>query len=332
VKTAVLLVCCYAGTLWSQILENPQHHRLLLQGIRYSLEQRYDSAETTFRTVIARYPEHPSGYLYLAGMYQAQYTDYGTTFNARQYDSLLTAAGACAKKMTDNTPTAAWGYYYAGMADAFRSFTASENGNLPTGFYYGISAGGSLERCLEIDSTFDAAKNILGSYYYWRSKLAWIPFVSDRTDEGIRLINESLNHPYEKHLASHNLMLVLTDEKRYAEAEKIGTIMLTEYPDNRSYLWNMVTVYEQWGKTPQLVSTVERLLKSALDAPVINRYTEAACRLKIAQDAYRQQRFGQVREECEKIVALRKYIGKTKGNLKKKISQAEELLSSINKK
>ncbi len=228
--------------------------------------------------------------------------------------------------------SAAWGYYYTGMADAFRSFTASENGNLPTGFYYGISAGGSLERCVELDSTFHAAKNILGSYYFWRSKLAWIPFISDRTDEGIRLIKEALDHPYEKHLASHNLMLILTDEKRYAEAEIIGLAMLSHYPDNRSYLWNMVTVYEQWGKQPQLESVVDRLLKSALEAPVINRYTEAACRLKIAQEAYRQNRYEHVRDECDKIVALRKYIGKTKGDLKKKISQAEELLSFINKK
>ena len=329
-KAAVLLVLCSVGTLSSQILDNPHHHNLLLQGIHYTLEQRYDSAETAFRTIISRYPEHPSGYLYMAGMYQARYTDYGKSFNARQYDSLLTVAGVLAEKLTSSPATAAWGYYYTGMADAFRSFTASENGNLPTGFYYGISAGGSLERCLELDSAFDAAKNILGSYYFWRSKLAWIPFVSDRTDDGIRLINESLDHPYEKHLASHNLMLILTDEQRFAEAEQIGLTMLSLYPGNRSYLWNMVTIYEQWRKQSQLMSIVERLLQSTLEAPVINRYTEAACRLKIAQEAYRQQRYEKVRDECKSIIALRKYIGKFKGDLKKKISQAEELLSMIN--
>lgn len=315
--------------LRSQIVENPEHHRLLLQGIRWTLEQRYDSAETAFRTIITRFPDHPSGYVYLAGLYQAQYTDEGTSFNARRYDSLLSEASRRAGLLIETTATASWGYYYSGMADAFRSFTASEDGNLPVGFYYGISAGNLLERCLELDSTFIPAKNILGSYYFWRSKLAWIPFLTDRTEEGIRMITETLEHPYEKHLASHNLMLILTDEKRYAEAERIGLSMLSQYPDNRSYLWNMVTIYERWGKQHQLAAVVDRLLRSALGAPVINRYTEAACRLKIAQDAYRRRSFETVKKECENIIALRKFIGKTKGDLKKKITQAEDLLSSI---
>jgi tetratricopeptide (TPR) repeat protein len=303
-----------------------------MQGIRHTLEQNYDSAETAFTTMIALFPKHPSGYVYLAGMLQARHTDYGNAFNARQYDSLLTAAGTIAQSMIKEPATAAWGYYYAGLSDAFRSFTASENGNLPTGFYYGISAGRLLEQCLTRDPMFILAKNILGSYYFWRSKLAWIPLISDRTDEGIRLITESMDHPYEKHLASHNLMLIFIDEKRYAEAEYHGEAMLALYPNNRSFLWNMVTVYEQWGKERELMETVRRLLKSALEAPVINRYTEAACRIKLAHFAYRQKDEAGAKDECEKILLLKKYIGKTKGDLKKKIVQAEELLELINER
>jgi tetratricopeptide (TPR) repeat protein len=311
----------------AQVLDDQRHHELLLQGIRQTLEQEYDSAETTFRTMMKEYPSHPSGYLYLAGMLQAKYSDYGERFNRKQYDSLLTAAEKLSEEMIEKKTTAAWGYLYSGMAEAFRSFTASENGNLPTGFYYGISAGQSLKKCLERDSTFVEAKNILGAYYFWRSKLAWIPFISDKTEEGIGLIKESFHHPYEKHLASHNLMLIFIDEKRYAEAEYYGLLMLKEYPSNRSYLWNMMTVYEQWGKYDSLKSIVERLLQSTMNAQVINRYTEVTCRLKLAQFAIHENDKRTARRECEKILALRKFIGKTKGDLKAKIKQAEELLT-----
>ncbi|MEW5797440.1 MAG: hypothetical protein AB1728_00405 [Bacteroidota bacterium] len=319
-----LLPACYG-----QILQEKRLHELLLRGIHYTLSQHYDSAETTFHTMIKEFPQHPSGYLYLAGMFQAKYTDYGDRFNEAQYDSLLNEAEELAERMISTKETTAWGYFYSGMADAFRSYTASESGSLPSGFYYGISAGNALEKCLEMDSTFTEAKNILGSYYFWRSKLAWIPFVSDRTDEGISMIKEAFFHPYEKHLASHNLMLIFIDEKRFSEAEYYGMQMLKEYPENRSYLWIMMTLYEQWGKQESLKRIVDRLLESTLNAPVINRYTEATCRLKLAQFAANRNDVQTVKYECEKIIALKKYIGKTKGDLKKKVRQAEDLVKSM---
>lgn len=320
----VMIQVCFG-----QILQNRRQHELLLNGIHQTLNQQYDSAETTFRKMIEEFPQHPSGYLYLAGMFQAKYTDYGDRFNEKQYDSLLSVAGLKAETMIENKNDAAWGYFYSGMSDAFRSYTASENGSLPTGFYYGMSAGNALEKCLELDSNFTEAKNILGSYYFWRSKLAWLPFVSDRTEEGIHLIQESFSHPYEKHLASHNLMVIFIDEKRFEEAEYYGLQMLKEYPANRSYLWNMMTLYEQWGKADSINAIVERLLYSTLTAPTVNRYTEATCRLKIAQYALRQNDSQTAKSECEKILVLEKYVGKTKGDLKKKIRQAKELMERV---
>lgn len=332
VKSIVLVLLCIVATSDSQVLSDVKHHSLILRGIHFTLEQKYDSAEITFRSIIKKYPEHPSGYAYLAGMYQARYTDYGDALNKELYDSLLNATSRLAEILIRNTAFSAWGYYYAGLSDAFRSFTVSENGNMPMGFYYGISASRSLNKCLEADSSFVIAKNILGSYYFWRSKLAWIPFISDRTQEGISMVEQSLTHPFEKHLASHNLMLILISEKRFEEAEKYGLVMLEAYPQNRSFLWNMMTVYEQWGMQSQLKSIVKRLLSSAQDAKVINYYTEATCRLKLARFALQENNLVDARSECESVILLEKYIDKTKGDLRKKITLAKELLTEIDKK
>jgi hypothetical protein len=315
----------------AQLLQDKRQHSLLLQGIHYTLEQEYDSAETVFRTMIKEFPKHPSGYLYLAGMYQAKYTDYGDHFNQKQYDSLLNVTETLAEVMIEKDETKAWGYFYSGTADAFRSYTASEEGSLPTGFYYGLSAGNLLQRCLEVDSSFVAAKDILGAYYYWRSKLAWIPFISNRTEEGIRFIKETLQHPYEKHLASHNLVLILTDEKRFEESEKYGLEMLELYPNNRSFMWNLVRTYAYWNNTEKLYQMSQRLLNSTLHAPVVNRYIEAACRLKIAEHAFQEKQFEVTREECTKIIELKKYIGKVKGDIRSKVKKAEILMKDSNK-
>ncbi len=326
-----LIAFCVAvpSYLHSQTFEDPRQHSLILQGIDRTLRQEYDSAETTFKQFIKENPAHPAGYLYLAGMLQAKNTDYGDAFNETRYDSLLNTVRDLSEAFIKKQSTAASGYYYQGSAEAFRSYTKSENGNLASGIYYGLSAGNSLERCLETDSNYNEAKNILGSFYFWRSKLAWIPFVSDRSEEGITMIKQSFSHPYEKHLASHNLMVILTEQKRYAEAEKYGSIMLKEYFDNRLFLWNLMTVYEKWDRKKEMIEVVRRLLQSTLNAKVTNRYTEAVCRLKLAQDALSAKDQFTARKELDSILGLGRYIGKTKGDLKKKISQAEDLLETI---
>ena len=77
------LIVSAPSFLFPQLLEDKRQHGLLLQGIHRTLLQEYDSAETVFRTMIREYPDHPSGYLYLAGMLQAQYTDFGDYFNEK---------------------------------------------------------------------------------------------------------------------------------------------------------------------------------------------------------------------------------------------------------
>lgn len=315
--------------LYSQILEDQRQHTLVLTGIDQTLRQEYRAAEQTFQSLITEFPQHPSGYLYLAGMLQAKNTDYGDLFNEKRYDSLLNIVEILSKPFIDDPKREAQGYFYTGSAEAFRSYTKSENGNLASGIYYGLSAGGSLERCLAADPTFIEAKNILGSFYYWKSKLAWIPFVQDRSKEGIALIEESYSHPYEKHLASHNLMVIFTEEKRYADAERFGVAMLKEYPDNRLFLWHLMSIYEKWNKKEQLTETVKKLLLSALNAPVINRYTEATCRIKLARFALERNNTSEARQQLMNVLALKKYIGSVNGDLRKKIGQAEDLLESL---
>jgi tetratricopeptide (TPR) repeat protein len=318
--------------LRAQLLRDQRQHALILRGIDQTLQQEYDTAENTFQSFIKEFPMHPAGYLYLAGMLQAKNTDFGDRFNEDRYDSLLNAVVDLAESLIQNPSSRAEGYFYTGSAEAFRSYTRSENGNLPSGIYYGLSAGASMERCLEADPGFFEAKNILGSFYYWRSKMAWIPFIPDRTREGIDMIMKSHAHPYEKHLASHNLMVILTEEKRYAEAERYGLSMLTEYPENRLFLWNMVTLYEKWGRNSHLQTAVERLLASTLKANVINRYTEASCRLKLARFAMERGNNSAAKEELLRVNALQQFVGSTKGNLKKKIGQANDLLKTIERR
>jgi Flp pilus assembly protein TadD len=124
-------------------------------------------------------------------------------------------------------------------------------------------------------------------------------------------------------------MVIFTEEKRYADAERYGLVMLSEYPDNRLILWNLKTVYEQWQRTDKLKNIIVHLLQCTMESEKINRYTEADCRLKLAQIKIKENNRSEAEEELKKVIALQKYIGKTKGDLRKKINKAEELLETV---
>jgi tetratricopeptide (TPR) repeat protein len=321
----VISVSCY-----SQKLSDPFLHNAIMKGIDETLKQDYLTAQITFQSIIQHYPDHPSGYLYLAGMLQAEYSDYGRMFDEAQYDSLLMLGEYYAGTMISNGKEKDWGYYYAGCTEAYRSFTAAEGGNLPSGIIHGIKAADKLELCLESNSEFYAAMNILGSYYYWRSTMSWIPFLKNRKDEGIRLVKKAVEmNEYEHILGKNNLVSIYIEEKYYSEAEKIAKEVLEKYPNNRNFLWMLMTVCEKTGNHKANRIVVGKLLQSIVSAPVINYYKEATCRVKLAQYAFEDKRYSSVLDETNKVITLKIYVDKVAGDLNKKIKIAESLARDV---
>jgi hypothetical protein len=68
------------------------------------------------------------------------------------------------------------------------------------------------------------------------------------------------------------------------------------------------------------------MLASVMKAPVRNQYSEAACRLKLAQFAMEEHRYNAVIDECSAILKYEDLEGKTKRDLGKKIKAAKILM------
>ncbi len=323
----IILICfvIFSTNIFPQKLSDSALHNLLLKGIDETMLQKYADAKATFTFVMQKYPDHPSGYLYLAGVLQAEFSDYGQLFNKNRYDSLLRQAQLRSEKMMENNIND-WGNYYAGSALACRSFTYVEGGNLPLGLLYAIEAASKLENSLEANPNFYAAMNILGAYYYWRSSMSWMPLIKNRKEEGIALIKTAIQqNEYERILGKNNLIVIFIEEKRYDEAIYYAKEVLLEYPENRSILWMLMTAYEQKKDEKELSLLVPKLLKNIISAPVINYYKEATCRIKLAEYAVRDKNYSIALEEANKVLQFKKYIGKVTGNLSKKIRIAESI-------
>jgi tetratricopeptide (TPR) repeat protein len=313
----------------AQKIQDDQLHQKITAGIDCTVKQDFAGALRIFAAAAAAYPNHPAPYIYWAGALQAQNTDNGREFQRDTYDSLLDKGEANAEAMIAREPASADGYYYAGTVLAYRAFTSSESGNWAGSIFQGVNAAKQFEKALECNPKYYDAMNGLGTYYYWRSKLAWVPFVSDRRAEGISYVMAAARRGvYERGVAQNSLMLILIEEKRYDEAEAAANEMLEEVPNQRSFLWGLMTLYEQTGNAAQLKKIVPRLLASIISAPVVNYYNEAACRIKVAQYAYDDGNYPRTLDECAKVLALKKVDAVSRKSLRKKYSMAEELMNN----
>jgi tetratricopeptide (TPR) repeat protein len=319
-----------AAKLPAQTLSDTTLDGLIHQGIDLTLQQKYPDAKVVFQSVMELFPEHPSGYLCMAATLQAECTDYGERMNRKTFDSLLAQGQILAEHMINSHEDSVWGFYYVGTAQAYRAFSESEEGKLYNAIMDGVSSAKMFEQCLSLDSTFYDAMAGLGTYYYWRSKktefLSWLPFISDRKDEGIRLVNEAMDHgTYDRFVARNALIWIYINEHRLDDALKIIEKGLASYPENRSFLWGLLSTTERMGDSVAIKNCVVRLLASIMQAPVRNIYGEITCRLKLAQFAMAAGDYDSAMHECDLILAYRSDEGKTLRDIAEKIEKAEDL-------
>lgn len=316
------LVC----KLPAQEIPNKKLHLLVVKGIDQTLRQEYDSAKATYSFIIKEYPAHPSGYLYYAATLQAEFADYKGRFDEKKFDSLIEAGQSCAQKMIQQG-VEDWGYYYSGLAYAYHSFSVKENGNIAKGLLLGFNAGNQMQHCLEINPKFYSAMNVLGSFYFWKSQLSWLPFISNKKEEGISFIRQAIEHSmYERILGKNNLLVMYYEEGKYRDALHVGLSVLKEYPNNRNFLWGIMKVADKLHNDSLLEQIVDTLLTSSLQAPVKNYYREAVCRMYKAEIAFKEKNFSVAALESRKVIALRPYRSVANADLGKKIERAEELL------
>lgn len=322
---------------FAQRIPNDNVHEKILAGVNLTLRQDYPSAVNMFRSAIAADPRNPAGYVYLAGMMVAEFSDYdGVAFDEQTFDSLLQKSQLLAEAYLNAKETEAWGYYYEGTALSYRAFWKSENGNLVGAILDGMNSARMFEQCLEIKPDFYDAMSGLGTYYYWRSEktkmLSWLPFVSDRRNEGIELLSKTIAYgTYNKYLAMSSLMWIYFQEHRYQDAAAIVRQALAQYPDNRSFLWELLSIVVKLKDNGAIKECAQHILASTLAAPVRNIVSEIKCRLWLAQIAMDEHRYQDVIDQCRAIERYASEKGRTHVDIGPKLKAAQQMEAEAQK-
>jgi tetratricopeptide (TPR) repeat protein len=255
---------------------------LVAEGIDLTLKQQYDRADSLFRVVIIKYPNHPLGYLYLAGVMEARSMDYLDPLDFGKYDSLLGLAKSESEELIEAYPNSPLGYYFVGTAVGYDAYAQVDAGNWLGGILKGLSAASDFKRSMELDSSFYDAYVGVGTYYYWKSRktdfLNWA--LGDRRADGIRLLEIAAEKGEQnKYTALSALMAIYLDSRQFELSIQCAKRALERYPENRIFLWGLAAAQEQSGNYVEVIQTYQHLLANILDTRMPNPFNEILCRL-----------------------------------------------------
>lgn len=282
----LFLFCSVGSHLYSQRLLDPILHAFVSEGIDLTLRQKYEAADSIFKVVSKRFPDHPSGYLYQAAVLQTRSMDFVLPLHRESFDSLLELAENLSDELISTTPESPWGYYLLATARGYDAFARVERGDWFGGFRLGLSAASQFKNCVEKDPLFYDAYAGLGTYYYWRSRktefLNWLPFISDDRSEGIRLLQQCTKlGSYNRFVALSALVRIFFDAGRFQQSEEVAREALSSYPMNRVFLWGLAAALWKSDNKQEAAETYTTLLNSIVTDEIPNPFPEVLCRLNI---------------------------------------------------
>jgi hypothetical protein len=280
---AVIFLNLATPEIFAQWKLEPLLHSQISKGINLILKQEYRHADSLFREVINCFPDHPSGYLYRAAVMQAHAIDFDVPIEREYYDSLLQHG----REKTVGLRSA-WSEYFLATADGYEAYELIDHGDWFDGVRKGLSSAETFETLIEDDSSFYDAYVGAGTYYYWSSRktafLRWLPFVKDNRDLGIKMLIAGAEHSvYNRFAAISALVSIFLDAEDYTNMEKWSRCGLESYPENRVFLWGLVTSLDRQNRSAEAVVAYTHLLENIKLAGAPHPYGEIVCRLNLVK-------------------------------------------------
>jgi tetratricopeptide (TPR) repeat protein len=128
--------------------------------------------------------------------------------------------------------------FYIGNLYGGKSVILAKCGNWFQAAREALTSVSILKRVKEMDSTFYAAYLGIGVFnYYLSQNLGWLPFMADKSEQGLREIElaTQARFPY-NYAAQNSLCWILIDRGDFARADSIVDSALEEFPDNTIFL------------------------------------------------------------------------------------------------
>ncbi len=184
-----------------------------------------------------------------------------------------------------------------------------------------------LKDVINRDSSLFEASLGIGMYnYYVGQNLRWLPFMHNRMKDGIADIKKvARTSSVFSYGAKHNLLWILIDRKKYAEADSIVAYVLNQYPRNTIFLGIKARIALLTKDYNNAITYGKQLVKLSLARNPIN-WCELVSGYQIIVAGYdRQEKYRECLEIIDKVFDLKI------PELSKKITYVKKHLNLLNK-
>jgi hypothetical protein len=169
----------------------------------------------------------------------------------------------------------------------------------------------------------------LGNYNFWKSartrKFLISAFFPDERKKGIeQLIWAKEKGYFSRPAAAASLMWALIHQKEYAWAQRLADSLAAVFPEAKSPLWAMGTIYQEkkmWDSAAVAYSLLLRRLESD---PAQSGYNFVDCRARLASAHFNAGRYQDALLECE-AAKKHRLPSKSRKKLKSRLDELEEI-------
>lgn len=227
-----------------QFSVNPQIDAAWMKGLDYMYRLDFDRADTEFKRLIAAYPDHPAGYLALAGLqWWILSQNFDNVEDMRSYETEFFAyideaekrSRALMKNKQDDTACFCLGVgyglvgrWYAVKRRWWKAYTNGSNAKI------------YLRKTLELNPNAHDAALGLGIMDYYADtlpsalKLMSAIFIHGDKERGLKFIDQSINKGrfFVTEANLFKISIYLQFEKKYAEAIAMAQALEKKQPDN----------------------------------------------------------------------------------------------------
>lgn len=242
-----------------------------LVGVRYSLNDRFRTADSIFAGVASDFVTSPIGPLFAAGNVQAEMLDTESLARLRDFEQYVTEAESRARRSDTTHFSNAEAEFVLGVAAGYRAVYESKWGGMFAALKQGLRAKRHFQRALELDSSLCDANLGLGTYYYWKSAktdwINWLPIVADERERGLELLERTIGcGRYARETARTALASALINEGEFTAAIAHAETLATMFSNAKGPLWLKAkarySMYE-WDAAARLFDSLEARIRAA---------------------------------------------------------------------
>lgn len=309
IAVIILAVVLQTGWLVAESPADPTVRSRIERGMERSIRNDFAGAEAMFRDLIADYPMEPFGYFYLGATLQARMLDAESYDAVARFESLMDSTIRLAEAARERRGAESWLLFYEGSAHLYRSFMDSKMGRYWGAYRHATRGVERLERIVAADPTFYDAYLGIGSFKYWKSRkasaLTWLPFIADDREAGIAMVETAVAKGRLVPLVARDqLVWMLLDAERYAEALDRARVNYRAYPESRFFAWTLVEACTRAGEWGEAEALYRDLLAQVRAIPGNNHYNETTCLLRLAEIHGRRRDYREAVTLLDELLAL----------------------------